>query len=244
MREQHRFETPRVAFLLLALGLAPAVLAGEGTEERRRTIAVTGRGEVKATPDRALLSFTVETTAGRATEAAAENAKRSAAVVAALKSLLGSDGTVGTTHYTIEPRYESARPGETHEPRITGYVARNEVQIESRRIDKVGALIDAAIGAGANRVGSLQFSLAKRDELLRGALEKAGADAHAQAESVAKGLGVHLKGVLSATTSAGPIVSPRRFEAAMAAEARMAPTPIEPGETTVATTLQVTYEIE
>src|SRR2546430_6072842 len=55
--------------------------------------------------------------------------------------------------------------------------------------------------------------------------EKAGADARAQAESVAKGLGVRLKGVLSATTSPPAIVVPRRFEGAMAAEARATPTP-------------------
>ena len=230
------------ALLLIAGG--HAAWSQEKTAEPRHTIAVTGQGELKAAPDLVVASFAVETTGPRATEAAAENAKRSAAVAAALKALLAPEDTVGTTRYTVEPRYESVRPGEAHEPRITGYVARNEVQIESRRIDKVGALIDAAIGAGANRVGSLQFSLSKHAELLRSALEKAGAEARAQAESVAKGLGVRLKGVISATTSGGPIVSPRRFEAAMASEARMAPTPIEPGEATVSATLQVTYEIE
>ncbi len=56
-------------------------------------------------------------------------------------------------------------------------------------IDQVGALIDAAVAAGANHVGGLQFSFAKQDELLRTALEKAGADARAQAESVARGFG-------------------------------------------------------
>jgi len=233
---------PRVALLLLATALAPPVLGDERAEERRRTIAVTGRGEEKATPDRALLSFAVETTAGRATEAAVENARRSAAVIAALKSALGSDGTVGTTHYTIEPRYESARPGETREPRITGYVARNEVQVECGRIEKVGGLLDAATAAGANSVRGLQFSFAKEDELLRAALEKAGADARAQAESVARGLGVRLKGVLSAATSIRPI--PVRFAAMEAAATREVATPIEPGEGTVSASLQVTYEIE
>jgi len=230
------------ALLLIAGGRA--AWSQEKTADPRHTIAVTGQGEVKAVPDVVAASFAVETTAARAAEAVDDNAKRSAAVAAALKALLAPEDTVGTTRYTVEPRYEVARPGEPREPRIIGYVARNEVAIESRRIDKVGALIDAAIGAGANRVGSLQFSFSKRGELLRSALEKAGAEARAQAESVAKGLGVHLKGVLSATTSGGPIVSPRRFEAAMAAEVRTAPTPIEPGEATVSATLQVTYEIE
>src|SRR6185503_16372774 len=98
----------KIALLLL---LASPVLAQEKPDQRR-TIAVSGRGEVRATPDRADVSFAVETTAGKAGEAAAENAKRSAAVAAAVKPLVGATGVVGTTHYAIEPRYETPRPGE------------------------------------------------------------------------------------------------------------------------------------
>ena len=227
--------------ILLAAGMAQA---DEKPAEGRRTISVMGKGEVKATPDRVSLSFAVETTAARAAEAAGENAKRSAAVAAAVKALLAPDDTVGTTRYSIEPRYENPRPGEAREPRITGYVAHNEVQVESRQIDRVGALIDAATGAGANRIGGLQLSVSKHSELMRTAMERAAADARGQADSVAKGLGVRVKGVLSATTSPAPVPMLRRFEAsAMAAESRVA-TPIEPGELTVAATLYVAYEIE
>ena len=228
--------------LLLALDISPALTAEEPALQKR-TISVTGQGTVKSVPDRATLSFAVETTAARATEAAAENAKRSTAVATAVRPMLDAEDTATTTRYTVEPRY-APRPGETGEPRITGYVARNEVLVETRRIDKVGALVDAATTAGANRVSGVQFSLSRRAESQRAALEQAGADARAQAESVAKGLGVRLKGVASATT-VGPIVPTPRFEAlGMAAEARATPTPIEPGEISVSATLQVTYEIE
>jgi uncharacterized protein YggE len=162
----------------------------------------------------------------------------------AVKALLGADDTVTTTRYSIEPRYETPRPGEAREPRIAGYVAHNEVEVESRQVDRVGALIDAATTAGANRIGGLQLTLSKHADLMRAAIEKAGADARGQAEAVAKGLGVRLKALVSASTSPAPVPVFRRFEAsAMAAESR-APTPIEPGELTVSATLQVTYEIE
>jgi len=225
------------------LVVAPCLAFAQDRPVERRTIAVSGQGEVRATPDRAQLSFAVETTAVKAGEAAAENARRSAAVAAAVKPLAGS-GAVATTRYSIEPRYETARPGEVREPRITGYVVRNDVRVTDAPIEQVGPLIDAAVAAGANRVGGLQFSFAKQDELMRGALEKAGADAHAQAESVARGLGVRLKGVVSATTGSRPVPVQPRLEAMAVAEARAMPTPIEPGEATVSATLQVTYEIE
>jgi len=228
-------------WLLVAV---PCFALAQDRAGERRTLVVSGQGEVRATPDRAQLSFAVETTATKAGEAAAESARRSAAVGAAVKPLLGAGGTAATMRYSIEPRYETSRPGETREPRITGYIARNDVRVSDAPIDQVGAMIDAAVAAGANRVGGLQFSFAKQDELLRSALEKAGADARAQAESVARGLGVRLKGVVSATTAGRPVPVQPRMEAMALGEARAAPTPIEPGEATVSATLQVTYAIE
>jgi uncharacterized protein YggE len=239
--------TPRprlaLALLVLSLGAAGPLVADEkGDEARRRTIAVTGRGEVRAPPDRATLSLAVETTGAHAGEAATENARRSTAVVSALRAGLVPDAVVTTSRYTVEPRYETTRPGESA-PRITGYVVRNQVTVEKAPIDRVGALVDAAVTAGANRIEGLTFSFSKQDELTRAALEKAGADARAQAESVARGLGVHLKEVVTATTSTGPIGYHAGF-APMTAEMRAAPTPVEAGEATVAATLQVTYAIE
>jgi uncharacterized protein YggE len=226
------------------LGLGSAVRADDARSETKRTISVSGQGEVQGVPDRALVSFAVEVTGTRATDAANENAKRSNAVRAALEPVLYPEDTMTTTRYSLEPRYEASRPGEVREPRIIGYVARNQVQVETRLIEKLGTLIDNAANAGANRVDNLQFFLSQRADLVRVALEQAAADARAQAESIAKGLGVRLKGVVSANASSGPIALPRHFEArAMAAEARLA-TPIEPGEVKVSANLQVTYEIE
>lgn len=242
--------TPSIlpSFVILATLAAavngPRAVADDKAAESRHTIAVTGQGEVTAAPDLAILSVAVETTAAKAADAVRENASRSAKVAAAVKALIGKDDRVTTTRYSLDPRYEPPKHGEAGEPRIIGYVARNEVQVETHKIDGVGALIDTASDAGANRVSGLQFTLSNRNEQLRAALEKAGAEARAQAESVAKALGVHLKGVASATTSTGPGPQPRYFEArAMALEARP-PTPIEPGTVSVSATLQVTYDIE
>ncbi len=228
----------------LTAGVPPAI-ADDKSAETRRTISVAGQGEVSIAPDLAILVVAIETTAPNAADAAGENATRSAKVASTLKGMVGKDDKVTTTRYSLEPRYEPAKRGEPGEPRIIGYVARNEVQVETHKIDAAGFLIDAAINAGANRVSSLQFTLANRNEQLRAALAKAGGEARAQAESVAAALGVKLKAVLSATTVTPPIIQPRRFEAlGMAAAEARPPTPIEPGAVSVSATLQVTYEIE
>ncbi len=233
------------ALSLAVLSAVQPARADEKSAESRRTITVSGQGEVSTTPDLAILNLAVETTAAKAADAVGENATRSGKVTAALKGMLGKDDKVTTTRYALEPRYEPGKRGEPVEPQIIGYVARNEVQVETHKVDGVGAMIDAAIGAGANRVSSLQFTLSNRNEQLRAALAKAGAEARAQAEAVAGALGVKLKNVYAATTSPSVSVPPRRFEAtAMTAMEARAPTPIEPGTVSVSATLQVVYEIE
>jgi hypothetical protein len=224
----------------------PVGVAAQDKPDAKRTIAVVGQGEVKATPDLVRLSFAVETTAARAGDAVAENARRAAAVTAAVKAQLDAKDTITSTRYALEPRYEPVKPGEPREPHISGYVARNEVQVETHKVDAAGALVDAATGAGANRVSGLEFALAQRAQALGTAIEKAGADARAQAEHVAAGLGVRLRDVLQATISSSPMPMPRpRYDMmAMAAPEARVQTSIEPGELTVAATLQVTYEIE
>ncbi len=232
------------AFVGLLAMMPARGFADDKPADTRRTISVTGQGEVTAEPDLVILTVAVETTAANAGAAVNENAKRSGAVVAALKAAVGKDDKITTAHYALEPRYQPGKPGEPSEPRITGYVARNEVQVETHKVDGVGTLIDAANTAGANRISGLQFTLANRNEQLRAALEKAGAEARAQAESVAKALGVTLKEVASATTSTGPVIQPRYFDRGVAAMEARAPTPIEPGTVSVSASLQVTYAIE
>jgi len=233
-----------VVAVLLALSLV-ATGAGADDKPEPRTISVSGHSEVSASPDLATVAIAVETTGATAGDVIADNAKRSAKVVAALKGMLGAQDKVTTTGYSLEPRYDSVKPGQVSEPRIVGYLARNEVQIESHKVDQVGPLIDAAIAAGGNRINNLRFGLANRDEQLRTALERAGGEARAQAESIAKSLGVKLLRVLRASSSGAAMPQPRYLaKGAFAAMEARAPTPIEPGSVTVSATLEVTYEIE
>jgi uncharacterized protein len=211
---------------------------------KQRTIEVSGTAEVSAPPDLAIISLAVETTAPEANNAVAQNAARSAKVAAAITPKLGPKDRTSTTRYALEPRYQQAERGSTDAPTITGYVAYNEVRIETQALDSVGQIIDAGVAAGANRVSQLEFTLADRNPTLRKALAQAGSEARAQAESVASALGVQIKRVVTAS-SQSPII-PRRYEGmAMRAGAEAhAPTQVAPTDVTVSATLQVVYEIE
>lgn len=201
---------------LLALSLAFSLISLTTTKAeegpQKRTITVTGEGEVNASPDLAIVSFAVETTAPKAREAVDENARKSGALAEALKKGLQDKDKISTTRYSLDPVYEQHERGSNRPPSISGYVARNEVRLEVHAIDTVGALIDVATEAGANRVSDLQFTLDDRASYLHDALQSAGQEAQNQAKSVAAALGVKLKEVISATTSTPPIVLPRRYQ--------------------------------
>ncbi len=209
------------------------------------SITVQGSGEARAETDLAILGFGVETAAAEAGTAISDNAARSTAVAAALKKELDERATVSTTQYRLDPVYDHRRdrdPGEP--PTITGYVARNEVRVETKQLDAIGKLIDAATSAGANRVNGLSFALSEEGEPRRRALASATRNARERAAVIAQSLGVKLGAVLQATTSGhGP--SPlRSFQAgAMAMEARQA-TPIDPGDIRIHETVHVTFAVE
>jgi len=203
------------------------------------TIEVAGHGEVRVTPDLAILDFAIETHARTAEQAAADNAQLAQKVTQALQAKLGDKGKLSNVGYSLSPDY-SQKPNEN--PKVIGYRAANSVHVETGATDLAGPLIDAAIGAGANRVDSISFGLRDESKARNEAIAKAAKDAQTQAQALASALGVKLKGVFRATTEGGERPMPM-MRAAYAAPMN-APTPIQPNDVTVPATVSLAYEIE
>ncbi len=230
---------PLTIFGISALAISASAQSGPNTTAQR-IIAVDGTGEARTSPDNAELSVAIETTGATAEEAANRNAALAEKVTAALKSKLGDKGKISTGGYSLNPEYDQ-RPG--HEkPAITGYSAQNSLTVETGAINLVGALIDSAISAGANRVNYLNFSVKDDVKARTEAITIATRDAKAQADALASALGVKLGKVVKATTLAEARPIPmQRMAMAMATKAS---TPVEPGEVTVSATVSLTFEIE
>ena len=205
-----------------------------------RTIEVDGHGETRTSPDVADLDLAIDTQAKTAEQAASSNGALATKVIAALKSKLGDKGKITTGGYSLNPRYDD-RPNQR--PTIIGYEASNTVTVHTGALDLVGALIDSAIAAGANRVNSLSFNVEDDTKARTEAIASATRDAHAQAQALASALSVKLGKVLKATTVAQQRPIPMMAGRAMAMSANVA-TPVEPGEVTVPATVSLTFEIE
>jgi len=214
-------------------------------QDARPSISVSGSGYVLGAPDLAVVSFAVETAAAEASAAMEQNARKSQAVAAAIKGALGEQDRMSTTGFALDPVYDHQRDRAPDEPpAITGYVARNQVNVETKNTQGVGTLIDAAAKAGANRIAGLQFTLEARDEATSQALAKATADAQRQARAIAAALGVTLGPVLHASTTEPATFDTRQYKGMAMAMESDAPTPIEAGDVRVDATVHVTFAIE
>lgn len=206
-------------------------------------VTVSGRGTVEAEADRASIFLAVETEGSSAREAAGQNADLMTAVTGAVRSAgEGAEGfRVSTSGFALSPRYGD-QVG--REPRIVGYVARNTLEVTVDEVDRVGALIDAGLMAGANRVSGLDFQIRDPEPLRTEALREAIRLARAQAETMADALGMTLGPPLDVQGGAD-FPYPQPFARPEALEMRaQAPTPIESGPLTVSANVTIRFRLD
>jgi uncharacterized protein YggE len=217
--------------------VAVAAFAGVGRPEAARgdvaspdTVTTTGHGVVTVVPDEASVSAGVHTQAETAAAALAQNAKLMSAVIAALKAAGGSN---------LQTQQVSLYPQTNDRNQVSGYVADNSVSAEAK-IAGAGALIDAAVAAGANNVSGPTLDVSDRDARYRDALGKAVADARAKAAALAGAGGFGVGPVSSVTEQTAAAPAPV-YEAVAAGKS--VATPIEPGTQDVTADVTVTFRI-
>ncbi len=237
-----------IAAALAAVGLAVVADAAAAQQQpaqaREQSIRVTGVGEARAKPDQAIGDFGVETSAATAQQAAAENAQRMQRVIEALVRAGVPRDRIETRDYNVYPDYDPQPRPDAGEPRIRGYRVANTVSVTLDDIERVGAVIDAALGAGANRVNGVRFGLRDPQAFRQRAIDDAVRRARSDGEALANALGLSLGMVREAYTADVGTVQPMMMERLQMADASASmATPINPGEQTVRATVVVVYAI-
>ncbi|WP_370574517.1 SIMPL domain-containing protein [Methanomethylovorans sp.] len=228
--------------IVLVLMSAAIYAASQGVLENdtENTISMNGYAEQKIVPDTATLSIGVLVQNSTASGATAENAALMSAVIEELKALGLEDREIQTSYVSVYPEYNY-----DGKPIITGYSASNSVQITTTKLDKLGDIIDRSTAAGANQIGGISFSVSSemQKDLREELMNEAVAEARLKAEMLAGSLGVEITGVQTSTISdstTSRIYYDMPREAKDGAETS---TPIQPGESTVSMSVQVTYYI-
>lgn len=215
--------------------LTPFLLAVSAAAQTPNSIQATGTATRNVRPDMAMLNIGVVTQAATAAAAADQNAATTDAVIKALQGVLATTGTVETLYYSINPRYTSSGATQT----LVGYVVTNTLKVTTNDVNRVGRLIDAGNGAGANSVAGPFYGLQNPEPEVQLALAAAARQAVAHAAAIASGLGTRAGSVISAEE--GSIVRP--IDGSREGSATSTATPIQTGSVSVTATVTVTVAL-
>jgi uncharacterized protein YggE len=210
------------------------------------TVTVQGDAELKVPADRANFEVSVVTGAATPEIALQENSARAEKVLSALQRGGLAEKEISSGQFVVNPQW-SPRPRQAAsdwKPEIVGYTVTNTLRVQTKKTDKVGSFIAAAVKAGGNEVNGLHFDLADprqyRQEAIRIATKRANEDARVLAVAADTSLG---RVVSLNLNNARSIPVRAMADSAFMAEAKMAP-PIIPGEVTVRASVTAVYELK
>jgi uncharacterized protein len=230
------------ALLVGVLAFTARPAGAQDNDQPTKTISVTGSGEVFGKPDVAYITLGVDEAdpdAGKAIDTANTTLT---AIVKALGDAGVKDEDIQTTSYNIYP--EDKTDPQTGQP--TGdriFHVNLAVTVTIRDISKVGTVIQAGLGAGANTINNLSFGIADSKSLEADARKAAVADAADRAKQLAEAAGVTLGTPIAISESIGSVPVPM-FNRVADSFAASAPPQINGGQLSVSITVNITYSIQ
>jgi hypothetical protein len=256
MKHSKQIITAMIAVLVVsvtmsAISVTPNATAQEVTPfpSREKVISVTGTAISSVDPDLVNISFGVEIQEKTAIDALTSNSELMNKVIDSIKQVGITDSEISTSQFNIYPVYESYQEKETgiYTQKLVGYKVSNIVNVKTKKLDSVAAVIDSAVSAGVNRVDSVFFSLSPevsskiKDDLL----EKAILNAQSKAEKALSPLNYKIIGVkeISLSEFSMPYPMPMYDMAYGAMEKSAAPTPIFSSDQDVSTSANVVFLI-
>ncbi len=226
-----------VAAIVVGAAIGLGDILGRAPSGAPRTIAVTGLGFVRATPDTFSFSIDVHTTGASTAAALTANDARTRQVDAALRAGGVAAGSLATTSLDVSPTYGSRG-------QITGYAVDDQIDVTSHLVNRAGTILGAAIAAAGNagQVSGLTFSLSAQSPARARARVAALANANHAARELARAAGDHLGEVVSLVDHEHAV--PQEVPIPVFASAAAAPrVPVAPATQSVSVSVSVVYQL-
>ncbi len=227
-------------FALLAGCLAAGAQQGSQVqlkiEPTNRTLTVSAEDRVTVDPDLAIIHVGFQTQPSDAKSAYAAGAETSNAIVGALKQAGIPESSIRSEWQRLESVY-----GKPHKFTLA------EQWTVKVKPERAAETLDVAVTAGATDSGQIDWAVENEQALEDKALEGAAARARAQAEVLAKGMGVKLGALVYVSNQTSAPVYPmfRAMAAPMAGmQASPQPLAIEPNKVTSTANVYAVYAIE
>lgn len=178
--------------IMVALVAGGMYVFGQYIETRhmdRFTISVQGQGKVTAVPDIATLNFGVNTGRQKTADSAmTQLSEKMQKIFDGVKAAGVEEKDITTQHLSLNPSYDWVEGRRTDE----GFEANQTLVVKVRDLEKISAVLDAAVKAGANQAGSVGFTIDDPENMRAQAREEAIENAKVKAQKLAATLGVRL----------------------------------------------------
>lgn len=203
------------------------------------TISVSGEGKVLVKPDVAVVNIGVLRQGADLVSTQRSATEVINGVVETLKREGVEEKDTKTTSYSISPRYDYKDGTQI----FRGYEIHQNLEVKIRDLGKVGGILSRSAEAGANQIGSIQFTVDDPKAAKEEARAMAIKDAQEKAAELSKNLNVGLKKLVSYSESGGfPPPVPFYGKAAEFGLGGDAPV-VPPGENEISIFVNLTYEI-
>ena len=179
------------------------------TAATTNTVSFNGEGKVLAVPDIAMISASIVTQAVNSKTAQDQNSKKSQAVADFLKKQGIDEKDIKTTDYNIYPQYKYSSYG--GQATITGYQVTQSYQVKVRDLEKVSAVLDGLVSAGANQVNNLGLQVEDPEKLKTEARQKAIEDAKKKADELKDQVGIKLGRIVNFSENTGGYPIPMMY---------------------------------
>lgn len=235
------------ALALPAAGFAAPAFAQSQMTHQPSTLSLSATGEVRISPDLAVVSAGAVTRGDSAAAALRANSQLMNEVFGALDRAGIAERDRQTSNLSVNPVYanddnRNMPRGESQGPRIVGYEARNTVTAVVRDLDNLGQTIDALVSNGANQLQGVQFSAEDPSEARNEARRRAIAQLNDLRDLYAGAAGFQIVALHSISESGGRRPQPTMMR--VESMAMDAGTPVASGELTVSVTVNAEWRIE
>ena len=248
--EQQETAMKPVFAVVFAFGLAAGLVmstapTAHAEDASLRQIVVPGTGEVSLPPDMATLVVGVQAEADMAADALDQASASTLAILARLDVEGVDPADIRSGAVRLQPRYSNSVLSSGQQ--IIGYRAVNSVTVEVLDLDRLGGLLAALVGDGANRLDRVSFGLQDPSAATDDARRLAVAEAMRRADLYAMAAGVAVGDVMTITEQGGGTYRALNAEpvvmAEMAASAPSFDVPIAPGEIDLSASITMVFAI-
>ncbi len=230
-------------------------------------ISFTGEGKISEKPELAIAEFAIMTSGKTAKIAQDANTARSKKVYDFLKQQGIEEKDIKTTYYNLSEQYASSpipypralppsvyseiqiapdiAPYPISEPKIIGYQVNQSYEVKIRDLEKVSAVVDGLVSAGANNVQNVRFDFEDRDKFLTEAREAAIEDAKEKAEELEEQLDIRLGRIINYYDNSGGFGYGKGYAQFSGEEGYGGGGPVlPPGENELTVQVTLTYQIK